>query len=280
MSENTFYSWKGFINNHYKPFFDKRNIALHEINYILLLKFANQLPHKGMGKLTVLSALRSAFTQAKKDSLIEIIPGFPKKKDFKIQTKPIKWLPVDRVIKVIHSMPEYHQPIFMWCYLHMRRSSEAMAIYKSNFVDGVFYIQRDFVMSKLVDYTKTDKVVPCAKAFKPYMDKMAKSFSPFYSVNPDGKTKTKHYVQTTLTNILKRALKKAGEVDINLYNFLKHSSITQAHRDDVSDADLAMAADINIQTLQKYREAAIVEKKLSVFDRVVNLRDSALDSES
>jgi len=84
--------------------------------------------------------------------------GVSREKDFKIQEKPIKWLPVDHVMNVIHAMPDYHQPIFVWCYLHMRRPSEAMALYKSDFVDGVFYIQRDFVMSKLVDYTKTDKV--------------------------------------------------------------------------------------------------------------------------
>ena len=101
------------------------------------------------------------------------------------------------------------------------------------------------------------------------MRQMAKSFSPFYFVNPDGLTKTKHYAQTTLTSILKRALKKANEVDINLYNFLKHSAITQAHRDGVSDTDLAMAADIDIQTVAKYREAAVVEKRREVFDREV-----------
>ena len=137
----------------------------------------------------------------------------------------------------------------------------------------VFHIQRDFVMSKLVDFTKTDRdyTVPCAKAFKPYMRQMAAAFSPFYFINPLGKTKTKHYTQSTLTSILKRALRKANEGDINLYNILKHSSITQAHRDGVSDADLAMAADIDIQTVGKYRDAAVVERKRAVFDRVVEI---------
>ena len=180
-------------------------------------------------------------------------------------------------------MEDCHQPIFAWCYFHMRRPSDGMALWKSDYVDGIFHVQRDFVMSRLVDYTKTDRdyTVPCAKAFKPYTAQMSREFSPFYFVNPKGLTKSKHYTHTTLTSILKRALKKAGETDINLYNFLKHSAITQAHRDGVSDTDLAMAADIDIQTVGKYREAAVVEKKRSVFDRVVEmpiLRDSAVCS--
>ena len=194
--------------------------------------------------------------------------------------KPIKWLPVDRAFNVFHSMPKYHQPIFVWCYIHFRRPSEAMALYKSDYEDDIFQVQRDFVMSKLVAYTKTNKTytVPCAKAFKPYMGQMAKSFSPFYFINPDGLTKTKHYTQSTMTSILKRALRKAGEADINLYNILKHSSITQAHRDGISDADLAMAADIDIQTLQKYRDADVVDRKRGVFDRIVSIGTNSAES--
>ena len=272
LSENTYYSWRGFIKNHIEPYFDNRNIALHEIDFTILLEFVNQLPHKGQSKITVLSPLKSALAHAKqRDRIIEVMPDFPGRRDIKIQKKSIKWLPVDRVFNVIHSMLDCHQPIFVWCYLHMRRPSEAMALWKSDYTDDMFHIQRDFVMSKLVDYTKTDRdyVTPCAKAFKPYTAQMAKSFSPFYFVNPYGKTKTKHYTQSTMTSILKRALRKANEVDINLYNILKHSAITQAHRDGVSDADLAMAADIDIQTVGKYRDAAVVEKKRAVFDRVV-----------
>ena len=39
----------------------------------------------------------------------------------------------------------------------------------------------------------------------------------------------------------------------------------------MSDADLAMAADIDIQTVGKYRDAAVVERKRAVFDRVVEI---------
>jgi len=275
LSANTYYSWRGFLRNHIRPWFDKKNIALHEIDFQILLEFANQLPIKGMGKLTVLAVLKSAYHQAKRSRMIEIVPEFPRKSDFKIQKKPIKWLPVDRAFNVFHAMPKCHQPIFVWCYFHMRRPGEAMALYKSDFEDGTWSIKRGFVLSKLVDYTKTEKdyTVPCARAFKPYMEQMAKSFSPFYFVNPYGKTKTKHYTKSTMTSILKRALKKANEADINLYNILKHSSITQARRDGISDADLAVAADISLQTLEKYRENAVVEVKRGVFDRVVGIRD-------
>ena len=157
LSDSTYYSWMGFIKNHISPYFDRRNIALHEIDFTILLEFANQLPHKGQSKITVLTPLKSAFTQAKRDRLVEIVPDFPGRKDIKIQKKPIKWLPKDRVLNVIHAMSDCHQPIFAWCYFHMRRPSESMALWKSDYINGIFHVRRDFVMSRLVDYTKTNK---------------------------------------------------------------------------------------------------------------------------
>ena len=98
---------------------------------------------------------------------------------------------------------------------------------------------------------------------------MARSFSPFYFINPEAKTKNKHYGPTAMRNILIKALRKANEPDIPLYNFLKHSSITQKSHAGVPDADLALAADIDIRTVKHYRVAAEMQKKKEVLNLCV-----------
>jgi len=271
ISESTYINWKSRIKNHIEPFFTKRNLDLSEISYGILLQFANQLPLAGQSKLEVLSTLRTALKHARREELIENIPEFPEKKKLGIIKKPPQWLPEDRRVKIIHCMPDYHQPIFAWCAYHLRRPSEGMALWKSDLQNDIYYIQRNFSNSKLVDHTKTWKVspTPIADRFKPYLKKMTKSFSPFYFINPKSISKTQHYTQTTMRTILKKALKKANEPHISLYHFLKHSSITQLSHAGVPDADIALAADIDVGTVKHYRIAAVLAKKQEVLNSPV-----------
>jgi integrase len=159
------------------------------------------------------------------------MPMFPEERKYNIVDPVIKWLPEDRQVKIIKAIPEEHQPIFWWLKYHMRRPSEAMALYRSDYFkdQNAFIIRRSFSAKQLVDYTKTKKqhLIPCHSEFKKITDKMPLYLaSPFFFVNPYGKLAGKHYQHDYMVDLWHKACQEVGE-DIDMYSGLKHSSCSQ-----------------------------------------------------
>ena len=143
----------------------------------------------------------------------------------------IKWLPEARQIKVIKAIPDEHQPIFWWLKYHLRRPSEAMALYKTDYLkeEDAFHIRRTFSAKQLVEHTKTKRqhLIPCHSEFKKIMQRMPVYIdSPYFFVNRHGRLAGKHYQHDFLVDLWKKACRKVGE-DIDMYSGLKHSSCSQ-----------------------------------------------------
>jgi len=163
---------------------------------------------------------------------IPVMPAFPEKRKFGIVDPIIRWLPEDRQIKVIKAIPKEDQPIFWWLKYHMRRPSEAMALYKIDYQveQDAFLIRRTFSDKQLVGYTKTHRqhLIPCHSEFKKIMKTMQLDNleSPYFFVNKRGRLVGKHYSHDCLVGLWKKACLKVGE-DIDMYSGLKHSSCSQ-----------------------------------------------------
>jgi hypothetical protein len=101
------------------------------------------------------------------------MPAFPEKGDCKIVDPAISWIPEDRQMKIIEEIPVIHQPIFWFLKHHLRRPSEAMALYKDDYDPelGAFIIRRTISARMLVNRTKTgvEHIIPCHSEFKPIM---------------------------------------------------------------------------------------------------------------
>lgn len=218
------------INNHLIPWFTEHPYNLHEIQYDVLCDLLRGINRVGKGKLNVMYCLHSALLFAKKSKRLTELPLFPEKDKYKIVEPEINWLPEDRQIKVIEAIPKEHQPIFWWLKYHMRRPSEAMALYRSDYKpdSDMFVIKRAFSNKQLYEYTKTktSHYIPCNEDFKPIMREMRFTDSPFFFVNPGGRLDGKHYQHDYLVDLWNKACKATGE-DIDMYSGLKHSSCTQ-----------------------------------------------------
>jgi hypothetical protein len=71
------------------------------------------------------------------------MPPFPKKSDYQLVDPTIKWLSEKRQMEIINAIPEIHQPIFLWLKYHLRRPSEACALFVEDFdpFNMVFNVQ-------------------------------------------------------------------------------------------------------------------------------------------
>ena len=159
------------------------------------------------------------------------MPLFPEESKYNIIDPVIQWLSEERQIKVIQAIPEEHQPIFWWLKYHLRRPSEAMALYRKDYLKDVdaFLVKRTLSAKKLIEQTKTKRqhLIPCHSGFKVIMNKMVVHIdSPFFFVNPYGKLDGKHYQHDYLVDLRKKACVKTGE-NIDMYSGLKHSSCSQ-----------------------------------------------------
>lgn len=159
------------------------------------------------------------------------MPMFPEENKYNIVDPIIQWLPEDGQIKVIKAIPEVHQPIFWWLKYHLRRPSEAMALYKIDYQkeNDAFHIRRTFSNKQLIEQTKTKRQhpIPCHSEFKKIMGKMPVYLnSPFFFVHPHGKLEGKHYTYCCISDLWKKACQYVGE-NIEMYSDLKHSSCSR-----------------------------------------------------
>jgi hypothetical protein len=267
LSPATVKDYENSIKNHLTPFFKANPFQLHEIRYDVLVKLLNSIQREGKGKHNVLSCLRTCLTYAYRSQRIQALPPFPERKKYNIVEPEIKWLNEERQIKIINAIPEIHQPIFWFLKYHLRRPSEAMALYKSDYdkVNDTFTIQRGFSAKVLVEYTKSRKrhIIPCHSDFKPYLKTMFTDISsPFFFVNPKGKLNGKYYTNKYLNDLWDEACQTVGE-DIELYAGSKHSSISQLFNDyGYSKSDLQIATDhADIRSLNKYTSVEVQARK-------------------
>jgi integrase len=193
----------------------------------------------------------------------------PEEKKYNIVDPVIKWLPEERQIKVIKTIPEVHQPIFWWLKYHLRRPSEAMALHRIDYdkEQDAFIIRRTFSNKQLVQHTKTHKIhiIPCHSEFKKIMEKMPiRIDSPFFFVNPHGKLKEEHYhyQHDYLVTLWHQACEKVGE-DIDMYSGLKHSSCSQYINEKHYSLDqVQMLTDhARRESVKKYASVMLDEKR-------------------
>ncbi|MBN2000937.1 tyrosine-type recombinase/integrase [candidate division KSB1 bacterium] len=223
--------YRNSIVNHLEPWFQKHPYQIHEIQYDVLCKLLNDINRTGKGKRNVMYCLRRCLVHAFKSNRIPAIPLFPEESKYNIVDPIVKWLSEERQMKVIRAIPEEHQPIFWWLKYHLRRPSEAMALYKTDYLKDVdaFLIRRTFSAKQLIEQTKTKRqhLIPCHSEFKKIMDRMPIYIdSPYFFVNRHGKLEGKHYSHCTMRVLWINACQKVGE-DIDMYSGLKHSSCSQ-----------------------------------------------------
>jgi integrase len=230
LSPATYRDYLNSINNHLIPWFKKHPVNVHEIRYDTLCQLLTDIKREGKGKLNVMYCLRRCLDYAWKSSRIIALPPFPEKRLYGIEPKPIRWISEERQVKIIQAIPEAHQPIFWWLKYHLRRPSEAMALFKEDYDPATdsFIIRRAFSSKKLVEHTKTHKIhfIPCHSEFKPIMETMPKTFGPYFFTNPTGRLKGQHYQHDYLVDLWHKACGKVGE-EIDMYAGLKHSSCSQ-----------------------------------------------------
>ena len=268
----TYYGWKSTIKNHLQPFFDGQAIGLHEIDYGILLKLKNGLELSDRSKKEVLGVLKRALVYAKKLNRIDAVPEFPNKEDYELDQREVVWLPEERQMNIINHIPQEHQPLFAWLKYHMRRPGEARALHKADYVNGVFYIRRTFSAHILHDKTKVKRVieVPCAEAFKPYIEWMRQQewwiASPFFFVNPRAQH-NQHYIQPVVSRIWNNACEAVGE-DIPLYAGTKHSSVSQLINEyGMNKYHVQIALDCDPRTIAHYSKVEVATRK-SILDKV------------
>jgi len=274
----TIKDYENSIRNHLEPWFTENPYQLHDLQYDVLCKLMSGINRAGKGKLNVMYCLRRCLEYAKKSNKIHVLPTFPEKFKYNVVDPIIKWIPETRQIEIIKAIPEAHQPIFWWLKYHMRRPSEAMALYKVDYLKNMdaFLIRRSFSSKKLIEQTKTKRqhLIPCNPDFKPIMKSMPVYLaSPFFFVNPTGRLEGKHYQHDFLVDLWNTACKKVGE-PINMYAGLKHSSCSQyINEKGLSLDELQMLTDhANRGSLLKYAAVHLETKRRLMRGKVLDFR--------
>lgn len=267
LSPATKRDYENSVRNHLIPWFTKHPYQLHELQYDVLCKLLNDINRTGKGKKNVIYCLRRCLVYAYKSNRIATMPLFPEERKYNIVEPIIRWLPEARQMAVINAIPPEHQPIFWWLKYHLRRPSEAAALYRADYDKNMdsFHIKRTFSAKKLVEHTKTKKqhLIPCHSEFKKIMAKMPiRLDSPYFFVNPHGKLEGKHYAIATMEEIWHQACARVGE-DIDMYSGLKHSSCSQYINEKHYSLDqLQMITDHQRrESVRKYAVVTLDEKR-------------------
>lgn len=282
LSPATAKCYKGYIENHLKPFFQKNFIQLHEIrlSHITLLlqnlKSKKSTELSGKMKFNIISCLHTCLDYAWRDGVIQSVPPFPKKRAYQMQEPTIKWLPEERQLKVFDHIPHEHQPIFQFLRLHARRPGEAIALHRADYNNGIFTICRSLSARKVVDLTKTKKahIIPLVDEFEQYLYQALKSpiVSQFLFTNHTSRLPGKRYSGYVLNRIWKKACEKAGE-NIDMYSGLKHSRGCQLINEyGLSLGEVQEVMDhADIRSTAKYAQTEIARKKELMSGRVIRI---------
>ena len=283
LSPATLKDYQNSIKNHLKPWFQTHHVMLHEIQYDTLCSLLNDIKRDGKGKLNVLYCLHAALKSAARSGKILKVPEFPEKKKYQIEPTVIKAISEARQIAVIQAIPIQHQPIFWWLKYHFRRPSEAMALHKEDYdkEKDCFIIRRSFSNKQIVHHTKTHKIhyIPCHPDFKPWMNKLHKSFGEFYFTHVTSRLGGRRYQHDFLVDLWNEAAKKCGET-INMYAGLKHSSCTAFVNEHGGSVDeLQMLTDhARRDSVLKYTDIKL-EAKRRIQGKVITLRTRYQDQE-
>lgn len=281
----TYKDYSNSIRNYLEPFFKEHPVQLHEIQYDLLMKLMNSIKREGKGKMNVLYCLHACLDYAWRSQRIQAIPPFPKKSQFKIEEKPIVWIPEDRQMTILEAIPKKHQAVFYWLKFHYRREGEACALLKKDFNGEIFTISRTESARVFTDTTKTKQIhsIPIVEDFRPIMERMIEQqkkwgiISPYFFVNPDGKKKGKPYHVKTLGDIWKRTCQEIGE-DIGCYKGTKHSSCSQfLNEKGGTESELQMVTDhARLESVKRYAKTEVSRRKQLMERKVVPLSDASL----
>ena len=277
LSPATYKDYYNSIENHLVPWFSQQRFQLHEIQYDILCMLLNDIKRESKGKMNVMYCLRAALGYAWKSGKILNLPPFPEKRLYGIVKKKPKWIPEARQVKIIEAIPKEHQPIFWWLKYHLRRPSEAMALFKEDYDSerDVFVIRRTFSNKKMVEYTKTHVIheVPCHPMFQKILAEMPTTLSPFFFVNPHGRLEGKHYQHDYLVDLWNKARDASGEI-IGLYRGTKHSSCSQFINEHGGTIDeLQMLTDhARRESVLQYADVEI-ERKRELMGRVYRMKE-------
>jgi site-specific recombinase XerD len=224
--------YSNFIRNHIKPFFESHPFQLHEVQLDTLDALRMSLDMNPWSAYLCMSTFKQVLDYAWRSKRIPEVPPFPRKSEYQIQDKPIRWLSSEKQWKIIEAIPDEHKPIFLFLKYHLRRPAEAMALLKSDYnrFNKSFTIHRSISADSVVEATKTGAVhvIPCHALFQDRTKAllMEAQDGPFLFTNRLARTPGKRYTHKALALIWKRACEAAGE-DIGLYSGLKHSSCSQ-----------------------------------------------------
>ena len=267
LSPATLKDYQNSINNHLIPWFKEHPLLnLQDLQYDKLCELLRDIKRSGKGKMNVMYCLHTALLDARRSGKITTMPEFPQKKKYGIEPTVIKAIPEARQINIIESIPIEHQPIFWWLKYHYRRPSEAMALHKVDYdkAKDIFIIRRSFSNKQLVQHTKTHHihVIPCHPDFKPWLDKMHKSFGDYLFTHETSRMEGQRYQHDFLVDLWNKAASSQGE-NIRMYAGLKHSSCSAFVNEQGGSIDeLQMLTDhARRDSVLKYTEVKIEAKR-------------------
>lgn len=255
-----------YYRNWIEPFFQQNPIMLHEIQLDTLNKFMNYIALKPKGRYNVMNCVHSFMDYAWRSRRIPEMPPFPKKEDYNLVDPIIKWLPEERQMKIINSIPEVDRPIFLWLKYHLRRPSEACVLKWRDYdeINKVFVIRRSLSNRQVVESTKTRAIhiIPCHSKCIQVLKQIKRTDSPYIFINHRSRKENGRYTNEALNIIWKKACAKAGE-NIDLYSGLKHSSCSQyLNERGLSFSELQILTDhANPESVKRYGKVEIERKR-------------------
>jgi integrase len=266
--------YENSIRNYLEPFFRARQIHLHEIGFDTLLELAGSVERSAKGKRNVLGCLHACLTFAWRSGRIPAVPPFPQ---IKYTPPPIKWLPEERQMAVIGAIPAADRPIFLWLKYHLRRPGEACALKWEDWDGTVFTVRSGISARQVTASTKTGAIhrVPCHRDFRPIVEGLRRSFSPYLFVNARARRTGGRYTLEALAGLWKAACRDTGE-HIGLYAGLKHSTACQLVNDKgLSLSELQMAGDwARLDSVKRYAVVEEARRKELLEGKVIRLDEA------
>lgn len=278
----TYKGYKSYLRCHIAPFFERHpGIMLNDIRLDTLhallesMRSVDGKPLSGKMKYNVMGCFHAFMTYAYRSERILAMPPFPKKEDYGLVEPAIRWLPEDRQVNIIRTIPEEHQPIFWFLKYHYRRPGEAMALHKQDYdiVNGVFIIRRSISNEKLVNHTKTHRehIIPCVSDFRETADRLAKLPGKYFFTCRSSRSDGHRYTQTIMNRLWNTAAAECGET-INMYSGLKHSACSQYINEKGGNlADLQVITDhARYESVKKYAKTQVARKRQLMERKRVN----------
>ena len=259
-------AYETYLKQWIKPFFKKNEVQLHEIKLDVLTSLLAAINRSGKYKQNILYCFHAFLDYCWRSERIVAVPPFPKKREYQITKRPIRWLPEARQFAVLEKIPDEHKPIFYFLKYTMRRPGEAMAFQREDIVEDGFIICRSISARQVIDSTKTGEIhhIACHDDLKPYIAQALRGpiISKFVFTCRTSKNKEKRYSHSILNRIWKAACQAAGE-DIDLYSGLKHSTVSQyLNEKGLSKSQVqVMTQHKRRESIDRYGETEIAEQK-------------------